>query len=637
MSETATPTAASWPKYALPKDTTINGYRIERVLGSGGFGVTYLARDLLGQLFAIKEYFPRQFAIREDLTVVAASAEDTPLFEECRDRFLREAQALVLLGRRARAEDGIVRVQTYFEAHGTCFMVMDFIEGKSLASVLQGTPGGMEAAPLRDLMTQLLSSLRVVHEAGLMHRDIKPANVILNDLGRAVLIDFGSSREASSDLNTAYTQIYSGGYAPPEQMLGLPQGAFSDLYAVGAVCYQAIGGKVMDALARRNAVSAGRPDPMVPAANLGAGRYPALLLSAIDAALAVDPAARPQTVDAMLALLDPADEATIVVPSRHVISPIASPVPPQVAALAGRSRGVLAGVAAGASLLVLASVGYFIFWKPAPPARAVVAALAAPPAAEAGTGDASAAPAAAPPPPAADPAPIAVSAVPPEPPRDPGREAGLERQLERVSVLEQAREIAETLPCSVLTVKRGADGPTVSGLAPPGEDLERLLAKLREDGDPADEITRVDRSHCATITTVAALVRQSWNSVPRTFAVEPAQRDVTKGDRAHFTIRTVLPALIVDVYQTDGTVYHLSRPVAGSTPGRFHAQWTAGHPGPRLIVAIASERPLDLGTRPEVEDTADYLEALRARLDATTMELTADATTVTVRPPTETE
>ena len=107
MSETATPTAASWPKYALPKDTTINGYRIERVLGSGGFGVTYLARDLLGQLFAIKEYFPRQFAIREDLTVVAASAEDTPLFEECRDRFLREAQALVLLGRRARAEAAV--------------------------------------------------------------------------------------------------------------------------------------------------------------------------------------------------------------------------------------------------------------------------------------------------------------------------------------------------------------------------------------------------------------------------------------------------------------------------------------------------------------------------------------------------
>lgn len=129
MSETAKPASASWPKYALPFSTEINGYRIERVLGSGGFGVTYLARDLLGQPFAIKEYFPRQFSVREGMTVVAASSDDASLFEECRDRFLREAQSLVLLGKRARSEEGIVHVHTYFEAHGTCFMVMDFVEG----------------------------------------------------------------------------------------------------------------------------------------------------------------------------------------------------------------------------------------------------------------------------------------------------------------------------------------------------------------------------------------------------------------------------------------------------------------------------------------------------------------------------
>ena len=100
-------------------------------------------------------------------------------------------------------------------------------------------------------MSQLLSAIRVVHRAGLMHRDIKPANIILRDDDRVVLIDFGSSREAVSGQTTAYTQIYSGGYAPPEQMLGLRQGAFSDIYAIGAVCYQAIGGTVADALARQ--------------------------------------------------------------------------------------------------------------------------------------------------------------------------------------------------------------------------------------------------------------------------------------------------------------------------------------------------------------------------------------------------
>ena len=252
---------APWPGYALPHGTTVNGYRIERVLGSGGFGVTYLARDLLLQPFAVKEYFPRQLAIRQDLNVVAASAEDAPLFEECRERFLREAQALVLLGRVPEAGDGIVRVQTYFEACGTCFLVMDYIEGTSLASVLREERDGLSAARVRSLLSQLLSSIRVVHQAGLMHRDIKPANIILRDNDRAVLIDFGSSRAVLSGHTSDYTQIYSGSYAPPEQMLGLRQAEFSDIYAIGAVCYRAIGGTVVDALARQNALAAGRARP----------------------------------------------------------------------------------------------------------------------------------------------------------------------------------------------------------------------------------------------------------------------------------------------------------------------------------------------------------------------------------------
>src|SRR5580704_12391797 len=97
MSGDTTQADTKWPNYALPRGTVVNGYRIERVLGSGGFGVTYLARDLLQQPFAIKEYYPRQFAIRHDLNVLAASADDEPLFEDCRERFLREAQALVVL------------------------------------------------------------------------------------------------------------------------------------------------------------------------------------------------------------------------------------------------------------------------------------------------------------------------------------------------------------------------------------------------------------------------------------------------------------------------------------------------------------------------------------------------------------
>ena len=301
MSTVTSATEAPWPGYALPHGIVVNGYRIERVLGSGGFGVTYLARDLLLQSFAVKEYFPRQLAIRQDLNVVAASAEDAPLFEECRERFLREAQALVLLGRVADAGDGIVRVQTYFEAYGTCFLVMDYIEGTSLASVLRNERDGLAAARVRSLLFQLLSSIRVVHQAGLMHRDIKPANIILRDNDRAVLIDFGSSRAVLGGHRSDYTQIYSGSYAPPEQMLGQRQAEFSDIYAIGAVCYRAIGGTVVDALVRQNALAVGRPDPQPAAEQIGAGRYPQQLLAVIDAALAIDPAQRPQSVDAMLA------------------------------------------------------------------------------------------------------------------------------------------------------------------------------------------------------------------------------------------------------------------------------------------------------------------------------------------------
>ena len=290
-----------WPSFALPHGTVVNGYRIERVLGSGGFGITYLALDLLQQRFAIKEYYPRQFATRQHMTVQPTSREDAKLFEECRERFLREAQALVHLGRVADASDGIVRVKTYFEALGTCFLVMDYVEGDSLAGVFRDEPSGLSPARVRSLLTQLLSSIRVVHRAGLVHRDIKPANVILREDDRLVLIDFGSTRQAMPSENTSFTQIYSGGYGPPEQMIGLPQGEFSDIYAIGAVCYRAIGGSVVDALARQNSLAAGRLDPQPSAASIGAGRYPRPLLAAIDAALAVDPAQRPQTADAMLA------------------------------------------------------------------------------------------------------------------------------------------------------------------------------------------------------------------------------------------------------------------------------------------------------------------------------------------------
>ena len=327
----------SWPKYALPHGTAVNGYVIDRVLGSGGFGITYLAKDDLGQLFAIKEYFPREFSVRQDMVVSASSDEELDLFDECLARFRREAQTLVHLSRTSNEDLGFVRVITYFTAHGTGFLVMEYVEGITLAEALRNSPTGLSSERVRSLMAKLASAVRSVHRAGLLHRDIKPANIIVRTDGTLVLIDFGSSRDAAADRTRTYTQIYSTGYAPIEQMLGLRQRPFSDIYAIGAVCYHAIGGQMIDAMTRHRAISTGQADPQPTASQIGAGRYPASLLIAIDMALRVDPETRPRDADMLIALLGPdtpADnDATVLSPrpkpvvSATPTSPTAPPRP----------------------------------------------------------------------------------------------------------------------------------------------------------------------------------------------------------------------------------------------------------------------------------------------------------------------
>jgi serine/threonine protein kinase/TPR repeat protein len=371
MSGQLTSAVASWPRYALPHGTTLNGYTIESVLGSGGFGVTYLARDDLGQPFAIKEYFPREFATRQGLMVMAASDEHAALFSDCLDRFRREAQALVRLSRTSGATSGIVRVVTYFTGHGTGFLVMEYVEGLTLAAIIRQEPKGLDAGRVSSLLRQLLSSVAIVHRSGLLHRDIKPANIILRDGGEVVLIDFGSSRDAASGLTRTYTQIYSTGYAPLEQMIDLRQGPFSDIYAIGAVCYHAIGGKPVAALKRHLAVLAGQADPQPPAERIGQGRYPVSLLQAIDAALRVEPEQRPQDVDALFAILD-AGDASIRGASIGRASILAAPIrdgtvrmprsrSPLPRSVSRRRRNL--AIAAMACVLFLAGAAYVIPWN----------------------------------------------------------------------------------------------------------------------------------------------------------------------------------------------------------------------------------------------------------------------------------
>jgi len=304
----------SWPRDALPRGADLHGYEIETILGRGGFGITYRARDKLDQVFAVKECFPKQFAVRQGLEVLPTDTGDADVLQECLERFLREAKALIRLSRLGAAGDGVVKVATFFEAHGTAYIVMEYLAGQSLEGLLKANPSGIPAERLADIMRRLLHALGCVHDAGLLHRDVKPSNISLREDGRPVLIDFGATRGATANHTVTYTKIFSESYSPIEQFSGGEQGPCSDIYALGMTCYRAIGGTAIDAFTRQQALLRGKPDPLPAAGKIGAGRYPAALLAAIDAALAVSPADRPQSVGELLALLDGDEEqATVVI------------------------------------------------------------------------------------------------------------------------------------------------------------------------------------------------------------------------------------------------------------------------------------------------------------------------------------
>jgi serine/threonine-protein kinase len=203
-----------WLRDALPRDTVINGFRIVRIIGRGGFGITYEATDHIDQCFAIKECYPRQFVSRTGLEVVANSSEDEDIFRDCRDRFLREARALVQLGALETTRD-VVKVVTFFQAHGTGYLVMELLPARTLDDLLTEHPGGLPPEQLKALMHGVLQALGCVHAAGLLHRDLKPANIALRDNGAPVLIDFGAVRAASHGQTTMYTRMFTSGYEPP--------------------------------------------------------------------------------------------------------------------------------------------------------------------------------------------------------------------------------------------------------------------------------------------------------------------------------------------------------------------------------------------------------------------------------------
>src|SRR5512134_842693 len=284
---------------ALPAGYALQEYRIEKVLGVGGFGLTYLALDgNLNLKVALKEYLPDDIAARgADQSIGPLSPATADTFGWGKQRFLDESRTVASF-----RHPNIVRVMRFFEANGTAYMVMEFVEGAALMDWMKARRP-LPEAQAGALIAPLLDGLEVVHKAGFLHRDIKPANIYVREDGNPVLIDFGSARQRTSDL----TVVVSQGYAPFEQYHSQGnQGPWSDLYALSGVLYWMVTGN------RPHEATARIKKDTMPSALQSADRslYRPEFLSAIDWALAPNEDQRPQSVmewrEALLGSTEPA-------------------------------------------------------------------------------------------------------------------------------------------------------------------------------------------------------------------------------------------------------------------------------------------------------------------------------------------
>ncbi len=335
--------------HALPPGYRIQEYELVRVLGSGGFGITYLGYDHnLDKAVAIKEYLPSELAVRADnKSVLPKSTQDKADYVWGLERFLSEAQTLARFDHRH-----IIKIHRFFRTHGTGYIVMEYAEGETLSAVLQ-RKGTLTEAELKRILFPILDGLEAVHEADFLHRDIKPGNIVIRDDGSPVLIDFGSARQAVAGKSRSVMAIVTPGYAPIEQYSAKGhQGPWTDIYGLGAVCYRCLTGEQPDDATERL-----REDPLVPATKRCEGKASASLLGAIDRALRVDAGERPQTIAEWRQTLSDKAEAPAYRWRKDTAKPTTRPSsPPSQGSRDGLlSKLLLAGV-------VLALVGVGVYW-----------------------------------------------------------------------------------------------------------------------------------------------------------------------------------------------------------------------------------------------------------------------------------
>ena len=231
----------------LQPNTTLQGgkYRIERVLGQGGFGNTYVGYNTeFEETVAIKEFFMKGVTERDETTCVVSvsNADNVQQFEEQREKFKKEARRL-----RKLKNKHIVKVHDLFEENGTAYYVMDFIDGESLAEKMKKSGSPLNETEVCNILNQVLDALKEVHQSEIWHLDLKPGNIMLDKNGTAYLIDFGASKQIRSNgsMTTSTALCYTPGYAPNEQVGQMFDrfGPWTDIYALGATVYNLLTNK----------------------------------------------------------------------------------------------------------------------------------------------------------------------------------------------------------------------------------------------------------------------------------------------------------------------------------------------------------------------------------------------------------
>ncbi|MCR8725027.1 serine/threonine protein kinase [Frigidibacter sp. ROC022] len=277
-----------------PGTTLLRGqYTIVGFLSSGGFGITYLAKDSLDRMVVIKECFPSSMCFRRSNTVQVRSRSNQGDFASIVKMFGTEARRLAKLD-----HPNIVGVHQVFEDNETAYMALDLIRGHDLLSTVEGETEPLEPPQIKSILLSLLDAVAYIHARDILHRDISPDNVLIDSTGSPILIDFGAAREEAIRTSRVLSSMHTvkDGYSPYEfYVAGSPQGPSSDLYALGATIYHLITGNAPpDSQARVAAVAEGRADPYVPLSDFDQ-RFDRFFVSAINQALEIFPKNRLQS------------------------------------------------------------------------------------------------------------------------------------------------------------------------------------------------------------------------------------------------------------------------------------------------------------------------------------------------------